>query len=55
VTSGCFSPSLKVGIGIGRILTDADISQELCFGDTDNLNKATIAKRPFYTTGSLKN
>lgn len=55
VTSGAFSPYLNRGIGIGFIQENDDgIGQQIFFGDNKHKFEAVIARKPFYTQGSLK-
>ncbi|MFW6134810.1 MAG: glycine cleavage system aminomethyltransferase GcvT [Elusimicrobiota bacterium] len=57
VTSGCFSPSLNCGIGMGYINPDyqSDNSEISIYSKKTGAMKATIEKTPFYKKGSLKN
>jgi len=56
VTSGTFSPALEKGIGMGRVLSSADVaSGAIFFGSSQNAVAAQLCSKPFYQEGTLKN
>jgi len=55
VVSGTFSPALNAGIGIGFLKKEfTNIGNTIIFGDEKFKAEATVASRPFYKNGSLK-
>ncbi|MFA5345926.1 MAG: glycine cleavage system aminomethyltransferase GcvT [Candidatus Omnitrophota bacterium] len=48
VTSGSFSPSLSVGIGMGYVSGDYEIGAKLAVKDSGVEIPVTVVKRPFY-------
>ncbi len=55
VTSGSFSPSLGVGIGMGYVEShEAVVDNQIIISDDKKELSAKIVKRPFYKNGSLK-
>ncbi len=55
VTSGSFSPSLGVGIGLGYITEKLAVGEDITLTDNAVKIEAKIVKRPFYKKGSVKN
>ncbi|MBF0490231.1 MAG: glycine cleavage system protein T, partial [Candidatus Omnitrophica bacterium] len=56
VTSGTFSPGLQLGVGLGFIETSYfSVGKKILFGDDKSKAAATMIKRPFYKSGSIKN
>lgn len=55
VTSGSFSPSLSVGIGMGYISGDCRIGEKLIIKDAAAEIPVTVVKRPFYKSSSISN
>ena len=55
VTSGTFSPSLNIGIGLGFVeLPYAQRGTAVIFGSEKNKDKAVVTARTVYRAGSLK-
>ena len=55
ITSGCFSPILKKGIGLGYIDKQyQEIGKKIFFGNDKKKILANISKKIFYNQGSLK-
>lgn len=53
VTSGCFSPSLQVGIGLGLVRGEvAEVGSEVSVDVRGKTQSATVVERPFYRNGS---
>lgn len=53
VTSGSFSPSLSVGIGMGYVSEDCKIGAKLVVKDSAAEIPVTVVKRPFYVRNPL--
>ena len=54
VTSGSFSPSLSVGIGMGYVNRDYEIGSGLAIKDRDNQFSARVVNKPFLKKTSLR-
>ncbi|MBM3243255.1 MAG: glycine cleavage system aminomethyltransferase GcvT [Candidatus Omnitrophica bacterium] len=54
VTSGSFSPSLGIGIGMGYVNEDIALGEGIMFRENSIVIKANITKRPFYKNGTVK-
>ncbi|MBN1870584.1 MAG: glycine cleavage system aminomethyltransferase GcvT [Candidatus Omnitrophica bacterium] len=55
VTSGTFSPSLGLGIGLGFVAAQsAALGAKVFFGDQKSKNVASVVSRTFYKDGSLR-
>jgi len=55
VTSGSFSPSLGVGIGMGYVTEEIAAGEEIKLIENSVTIEATIVKRPFYKEGTVRN
>ncbi len=55
VTSGSFSPSLGVGIGMGYVSQEIKPGEEIILGENFLYISAKITRKPFYKNGSAKN
>ena len=54
VTSGSFSPSLSVGIGMGYVDVPCPVGSEILLKENDVEIAATVTKGPFYKNGTAK-
>lgn len=54
VTSGSFSPSLGLGIGMGYVKEDLPAGEDIVLTENAVAIEAKVAKRPFYRNGSVK-
>lgn len=54
VTSGSFSPSLGLGIGMGYVSTEVSLGEEIKLTEGTVSICAKVVKKPFYKTGSAK-
>jgi len=54
VTSGTFSPALKLGVGLGFVPSHFQVDQKIFFGADQNMIPAQIVSRPIYKNSSLK-
>jgi aminomethyltransferase len=55
VTSGSFSPSLGIGIGMGYVGLDLKAGEEILLSEGSISIPAKIVNKPFYKNGSVKN
>jgi aminomethyltransferase len=52
VTSGTFSPTLEIGIGMAYLPTErADVGEEFDIDVRGTVRHARVAERPLYTAG----
>jgi len=54
VTSGSFSPSLEVGIGMGYVNQELNLGEKISLCQNDISIPAKVVKRPFYQKGTVK-
>jgi len=54
VTSGSFSPSLGVGIGMGYVEDEISMGEEIILTENAVSIPAKVVKKPFYKDGSVK-
>lgn len=55
VTSGSFSPSLSVGIGMGYVMAACPVGTAIVLKENDVEISAIVTEKPFYKNGTAKN
>jgi aminomethyltransferase len=54
VTSGSFSPSLSVGIGMGYVTSACPVGAAIVLKENDVEIQAIVTEKPFYKNGTAK-